>query len=41
MRAHTAVSCGAIRCLMGQFEAAVQDKIGLPEGVHVIGYRSL
>jgi len=41
MQAHIAVSCGAIRCLTGQFEAAIQDKIGLPEGMCVIGYRSL
>ena len=26
---------------MGQLEAIVQDKIGLPEGVRVIAYRSL
>ena len=41
MWAHMAALHSVNVCLVDQFKAIVQDKIGLPEGVRVIGYRSL
>ena len=41
MWAHTAASHSVIVRLMGQFELIVPNKIGLPEGLRVIGCRLL